>query len=103
LLLSHYSGPQTFQASQAPAYTGGVVAMLVCYCVAILVSLVHCPTSVDADLVQLILMYYLNVVRLNRSKEAWRTAHAAELAEQDLLDEWHDETDFDSRRFVYVL
>jgi hypothetical protein len=48
-------------------------------------------------------MYYLNVVRLNRSKEAWRNAHAAELADQDLLDEWHDETDFESRRFVYVL
>jgi MFS family permease len=28
-------GPQTFRASQAPAYTGGVIAMLVCYCVCI--------------------------------------------------------------------
>jgi len=28
-------GPQTFRASQAPAYTGGVVAMLICYCVCI--------------------------------------------------------------------
>ncbi|GFZ44252.1 hypothetical protein JCM24511_01974 [Saitozyma sp. JCM 24511] len=102
-LVGNIVGPQTFQASQAPAYTGGVVAMLVCYCVAILASLVPSPTVAEANLVQLILMYYLNVVRLNRSKEAWRNAHAAELAEQDLLDEWHDETDFQSRRFVYVL
>ncbi|KAL4805925.1 fungal-specific transcription factor domain-containing protein [Aspergillus unguis] len=29
-------GPQTFRDSQAPAYTGGFVAMLVCYCVCIL-------------------------------------------------------------------
>lgn len=28
-------GPQTFRANQAPAYTGGVVAMLVSYCVCI--------------------------------------------------------------------
>ncbi|KAF1973163.1 MFS transporter [Bimuria novae-zelandiae CBS 107.79] len=28
-------GPQTFRANQAPAYTGGVVAMLACYCVCI--------------------------------------------------------------------
>ncbi|KAL4967001.1 allantoate permease [Aspergillus stella-maris] len=29
-------GPQTFRAEQAPAYTGGTIAMLVCYCTAIL-------------------------------------------------------------------
>lgn len=29
-------GPQTFQADQAPAYTGGTVAMIVCYVIAIL-------------------------------------------------------------------
>ncbi|EKG13966.1 Major facilitator superfamily [Macrophomina phaseolina MS6] len=28
-------GPQTFRANQAPEYTGGVVAMIVCYCVCI--------------------------------------------------------------------
>ena len=26
-------GPQTFRASQAPAYTGGVISMIVCYIV----------------------------------------------------------------------
>ena len=35
--LRQYRGPQTFLAKQAPTYTGGVVAMLVCYCVAICV------------------------------------------------------------------
>lgn len=29
-------GPQTFRANQAPKYTGGVVAMLCCYCVCML-------------------------------------------------------------------
>ncbi|KAL4902344.1 hypothetical protein BDW74DRAFT_186881 [Aspergillus multicolor] len=28
-------GPQTFRANQAPAYTGGFVSMLVCYCVCV--------------------------------------------------------------------
>ena len=28
-------GPQTFRASQAPAYIGGFTAMIVCYCVCI--------------------------------------------------------------------
>jgi ACS family allantoate permease-like MFS transporter len=28
-------GPQTFRADQAPAYTGGTVAMIVCYVIAI--------------------------------------------------------------------
>ena len=32
-------GPQTFRASQAPAYTGGVVAMLCCYCVCIVLMM----------------------------------------------------------------
>lgn len=27
-------GPQTFRADQAPAYTGGIIAMVVCYIVA---------------------------------------------------------------------
>ncbi|CAK7216547.1 hypothetical protein SCUCBS95973_002843 [Sporothrix curviconia] len=32
-------GPQTFRANQAPAYTGGAVAMIVCYAVAIVAIL----------------------------------------------------------------
>lgn len=34
-------GPQTFRAEQAPAYTGGVIAMLSCFCTAILIALMY--------------------------------------------------------------
>lgn len=34
-------GPQTFISKQAPKYTGGVVAMLICYCVSIMLLLVY--------------------------------------------------------------
>ena len=34
-------GPQTFRANQAPAYTGGTIAMLTCYCTAILLMGVY--------------------------------------------------------------
>lgn len=34
-------GPQTFRASQAPAYTGGVIAMLCCYCACIVLILAY--------------------------------------------------------------
>ncbi|KAK7407835.1 hypothetical protein QQX98_010006 [Neonectria punicea] len=34
-------GPQTFRANQAPAYTGGTIAMLTCYCTAILLMVVY--------------------------------------------------------------
>lgn len=34
-------GPQTFQADQAPAYTGGTIAMIVCYVVAIVMILCY--------------------------------------------------------------
>lgn len=34
-------GPQTFRADQAPAYTGGTIAMIVCYAVAIVAILAY--------------------------------------------------------------
>lgn len=34
-------GPQTFRADQAPAYTGGTVAMIVCYAIAMICILVY--------------------------------------------------------------
>ncbi|RDK40323.1 MFS general substrate transporter [Aspergillus phoenicis ATCC 13157] len=43
-------GPQTFRANQAPAYTGGFIAMLVCYCIC----------------VALMAVYWILVVKLNR-------------------------------------
>ncbi|KAK2868105.1 hypothetical protein FQN49_003154 [Arthroderma sp. PD_2] len=34
-------GPQTFRDSQAPAYTGGFIAMLICYCACILLMTLY--------------------------------------------------------------
>ncbi|KAF3768148.1 hypothetical protein M406DRAFT_70242 [Cryphonectria parasitica EP155] len=34
-------GPQTFVSNQAPKYTGGVIAMLVCYCISISLLLLY--------------------------------------------------------------
>lgn len=34
-------GPQTFRSNQAPKYTGGVITMLVCYCVSIILLLAY--------------------------------------------------------------
>lgn len=39
-------GPQTFRAKQAPQYTGGVVAMMVCFCASILIALTYLGVSV---------------------------------------------------------
>ncbi|PLB43364.1 MFS general substrate transporter [Aspergillus steynii IBT 23096] len=46
-------GPQTFREEQAPAYTGGFIAMLACYCICI----------------SLIAVYWVLVARLNRRLE----------------------------------
>ncbi|KAJ5232562.1 hypothetical protein N7468_005518 [Penicillium chermesinum] len=50
ILLLGYSagnliGPQTFRDDQAPAYTGGTVAMLTCYCVAIFLMCLYFLTA----------------------------------------------------------
>lgn len=34
-------GPQTFRANQAPKYTGGVVTMLISYCICIVLMLLY--------------------------------------------------------------
>jgi ACS family allantoate permease-like MFS transporter len=77
-------GPQTFQASQAPAYTGGTVAMLICYCVGI----------------ALIAGYWLLCVVQNR-KRAPAAAAADSFSEND-LDAFNDETDWNQKRFIYT-
>ncbi|KAK4688945.1 hypothetical protein P7C73_g1165, partial [Tremellales sp. Uapishka_1] len=86
-LVGNIVGPQTFRAAQAPTYTGGIVAMLVCYCIAIL----------------LIFVYYLNILRLNKKKERYLTDHPEKAATHGLLGEWSDETDFQSAHFRYVI
>ncbi|ORY21526.1 putative allantoate permease [Naematelia encephala] len=85
-LVGNIIGPQTFIATQAPDYTGGVVAMLVCYCVAII----------------LIFTYHLNIRRLNKKKAAWMQANP-DHASGDLLADWRDLTDFEKPTFIYVI
>lgn len=78
-------GPQTFRAEQAPEYSSGVAAMLTCYCLVIL----------------LIGGLWGYCAWLNRRKTALRKEQAHE-ATNDLVEEWHDLTDQQNPRFVYV-
>lgn len=81
-------GPQTFRASQAPAYTGGTVAMLICYCTAML----------------LMLIYFLVASWENRRKD--RKYGAALTVDQDnlnaLFDIYQDLTDKKQEDFRYI-
>ncbi|CAO2658031.1 Nn.00g072910.m01.CDS01 [Neocucurbitaria sp. VM-36] len=76
-------GPQTFRAEQAPAYTGGVVAMIVCYCVCI----------------GLICLYWALCVWKNKSvgPEGERRMSTA-----DYMDDLKDQTDFEQEGFRYT-
>ncbi|KAL1607858.1 hypothetical protein SLS60_002796 [Paraconiothyrium brasiliense] len=76
-------GPQTFRANQAPAYTGGVVAMLVCYCVCI----------------GLMCAYWFYCVVLNR-----KVIPAAPVVEVDgaVVENFSDLTDFKQEGFKYT-
>jgi hypothetical protein len=84
-LTGNLIGPQTFKAEQAPAYTGGFTAMMVGYCTSILT----------------IGLYSLYVRYLIRSKEKKLDAQPHIAEEDDLLTEWHDQTDFENDKFVY--
>ncbi|KAL4948856.1 fungal-specific transcription factor domain-containing protein [Aspergillus filifer] len=77
-------GPQTFRANQAPAYTGGFVAMLVCYCV--------CVALIGA--------YWAIAVILNR-RRVDGVAVEGEVYE-DLADAFADKTDFQQKGFRYT-
>jgi ACS family allantoate permease-like MFS transporter len=74
-------GPQTFRASQAPAYTGGFTAMIVCYCVCI----------------GLMCMYWSLAVMQNRRIDA-REPRSGD----DLLDGFTDLTDQQQEAFRYT-
>ncbi|PWY77329.1 allantoate permease [Aspergillus sclerotioniger CBS 115572] len=76
-------GPQTFRASQAPAYTGGFVAMLVSYCVC----------------VALMASYWALVVHLNR-RLVGIDPQAGEA--NGTADAFTDETDFQQTHFRYI-
>lgn len=89
------SGPQTFRASQAPSYNGGVAAMLIGYCIGIVVS-----QNSGCSSPQLIFGYFLNIVRLNRRNARWREEHPE--TEEAEPSEWLDQTDFEQKGFRYV-
>lgn len=72
-------GPQTFRADQAPAYTGGTVAMIVCYAVAIVCILAY-GAICHAD----------NHKRAEEIRE-----HSGEM-------DWLDYTDRENKAFVYT-
>ena len=79
-------GPQTFRANQAPAYTGGFVAMLACYCVCVL----------------LMAGYWILAVSLNRRSVDGVDHADTEGNEEDLGEAFADKTDFQQRGFRYT-
>ena len=97
-------GPQTFQAKDAPKYTGGVVAMLVCYGVAIVLIAAYRSVGHDAfddprpSLTRQFCVY------LNKRKACELEAHVREHGDStDMLDQWQDQTDFENPRFHFEL
>ena len=44
--LGNFLGPQCFREEQAPQYTGGVIAMMVCFCAGILLALTYLTIAV---------------------------------------------------------
>ncbi|BGP20610.1 hypothetical protein JCM10213_007144 [Rhodosporidiobolus nylandii] len=80
-------GPQAFKTSEAPGYKSGVAAMLTCYCLAIL----------------LIGISWLYTIRLNKLKAIQLEKYEAECgAGEELIDAWHDQTDFQDPKFQYI-
>ncbi|KAJ5094190.1 hypothetical protein N7456_010051 [Penicillium angulare] len=78
-------GPQTFRANQAPAYTGGFIAMLACYCVCIL----------------LMAAYWAIAFTLNRQRIVGLDPSEEQVG-ADLVDAFADQTDFKQKTFTYI-
>ncbi|CAK7221359.1 hypothetical protein SEUCBS140593_004544 [Sporothrix eucalyptigena] len=76
-------GPQTFLATQAPAYVGGTISMIVCYCICI--GLMAC--------------YWALAAWQNRRKSA---AAVESAASQGVIDSFSDKTDFEQEGFIYT-
>lgn len=51
---------------------------------------------------QLLVVYWLNIVRLQRGKKHYLEQNPIGDNSSELLDDWHDETDFENKRFVYA-
>lgn len=73
-------GPQTFRADQAPAYVGGTISMIVCYCVCI----------------GIMAAYWALAAWQNKQK-----ADAASIA-SDVIESFMDQTDFEQKGFMYT-
>ncbi|KAK6421162.1 hypothetical protein LTR81_005837 [Elasticomyces elasticus] len=81
-------GPQTFRADQAPSYTGGVIAMLSCYCICIL----------------LVLIYGAICVFENRRKDKLygEPIHVNKESVRELTESFEDQTDKEQKDFRYT-
>ncbi|EFR02625.1 hypothetical protein MGYG_09094 [Nannizzia gypsea CBS 118893] len=80
-------GPQTFRDSQAPAYTGGFIAMLICYCSCIV----------------LMAMYWILAAWMNKRASRARVSAACEGIEAEgPLDQFLDKSDFKQANFKYT-
>lgn len=81
-------GPQTFRANQAPAYTGGFISMLICYCAC----------------VGLISIYWFLAVYLNhrQSKQMQESGERNDGDAEEADDAFTDLTDFQRKNFRYT-
>ncbi|GBF65768.1 transporter [Trichophyton mentagrophytes] len=80
-------GPQTFRDSQAPAYTGGFIAMLACYCSCIL----------------LMGMYWILAAWMNKRASRARVSATCEgLSVENHIDQFMDKSDFKQVNFKYT-
>ncbi|KAF9766018.1 hypothetical protein IL306_001610 [Fusarium sp. DS 682] len=77
-------GPQTFRAEQAPDYVGGVVAMIICYCICIL----------------LMAAYWAWASWQNKRNAAAMVEPSTEGS--DAIESFGDKTDFEQEGFVYI-
>ncbi|EEQ35405.1 hypothetical protein McanCB56680_005104 [Microsporum canis] len=80
-------GPQTFRDSQAPAYTSGFIAMLICYCSCIF----------------LMAMYWGLAVWMNKSATRARVSVACDGSQvEGPIDQFLDKSDFKQVNFKYT-
>ncbi|KAH7006910.1 major facilitator superfamily domain-containing protein [Ilyonectria destructans] len=76
-------GPQTFRANQAPAYVGGTISMIVCYCV--------CIGIMGA--------YWAFTAWENKKRAA---ASVSTSQNPDAVESFMDETDYEQTGFMYT-
>ncbi|KAI9728023.1 MAG: hypothetical protein M1834_007837 [Cirrosporium novae-zelandiae] len=81
-------GPQTFRSDQAPAYTGGVIAMLTCYCGSILLVMAY---------------WAVTAVQNKRKDQKWgRAEEVNDESLEGMVKGFQDETDWEQKGFRYT-